>query len=81
MQPAIFDRAEAGAALARLTAALDAYDLSAATTALTGLKSAGLPQWGAVDLDKLGASIENYDYDEARAVATRLLGRVNSVDA
>jgi two-component system, sensor histidine kinase and response regulator len=80
-QPAVFDRAAAGAALERLTAALDAYDLSAATTALTGLRSLGLPQSGAVDLDTLGASIENYDYGEARVIATRLLARVNGADA
>jgi two-component system, sensor histidine kinase and response regulator len=80
-RPAAFDRAAAGAALDRLRVALDAYDLSVATTTLKALRSLGLPQWGAIDLETLGDRIDNYDYDEARVIAARLLARVNSTDA
>jgi two-component system, sensor histidine kinase and response regulator len=76
-----FDRAVAGAALERLTVALDAYDLSAATGALTQLGSSGLPAWVALDLGRLRSSVEGYDYDEARGIAVRLLDRMNAGDS
>jgi two-component system, sensor histidine kinase and response regulator len=76
-----FDRAAAGAALDRLTVALDAYDLSAASGALADLGSAGLPDWAGADLGRLRDSVDGYDYDEARGIAARLRARVNGADA
>jgi two-component system, sensor histidine kinase and response regulator len=72
-----FDRAVAGAALERLTVALNGYDLSAATGVLTELNSAGLPAWAAVDLGRLRHCVDGYEYDEARGIAARLLARVH----
>jgi signal transduction histidine kinase/CheY-like chemotaxis protein/HPt (histidine-containing phosphotransfer) domain-containing protein len=75
-----FNRSVAGAALERLTVALDSYDLSAATGALSELGSAGCPAWAAVDLGLLRSSVDGYDYEKARGIAARLLARVNSGD-
>jgi two-component system, sensor histidine kinase and response regulator len=76
-----FDRAAAGAALERLTMALEAYDLSSASGALTDLGTAGLPASAADDLGRLRHSVDGYDYDEARGIASRLLARVHAEDA
>jgi len=73
-----FDRAAAGAALDRLTTALDDYDATSAGEALTDLGMSGLPAWAADDIDHLRRSVDGYDYGEARETATRLLARVQS---
>jgi HPt (histidine-containing phosphotransfer) domain-containing protein len=78
---AAFDRTLAGAALARLTAALDDFDLSAANGALADLRNAGLPAWAADDLGELRGYVDAYEYREARDTASRLLARVQAVDA
>jgi signal transduction histidine kinase/CheY-like chemotaxis protein/HPt (histidine-containing phosphotransfer) domain-containing protein len=72
-----YDRAGTGAALERLTAALDGYDLSSASGALAELGTSGLPAWAADDIGRLRHCIEGYEYDEARGIASRLLARVN----
>ena len=72
-----FDRAGAGAALERLTAALDDFDLSSASGALADLGTSGLPSWAADDLGRLQHSVDGYDYTEARGIASRLLARVH----
>jgi signal transduction histidine kinase/CheY-like chemotaxis protein/HPt (histidine-containing phosphotransfer) domain-containing protein len=71
-----FDRAVAGAALERLTVALDAYDLSSASGAMADLSTSGLPSWAADDLGRLRHSVEGYEYDEARSIASGLLARL-----
>src|SRR5688572_5496302 len=76
-----FDRAVAGAALDRLTIALDNYDVTSASGALDELGTAGLPPWAADDLGRLRRSVDGYEYSEAREIATRLLARVNGVEA
>jgi two-component system, sensor histidine kinase and response regulator len=76
-----FDRAVAGAALERLTVALDGYDLSSASGAMADLSTSGLPAWAADDLGRLRHSVEGYEYDEARAIASGLLARVRGGDA
>jgi two-component system sensor histidine kinase/response regulator len=73
-----FDRAGASAALERLTAALDDFDLSSASGALADLGTSGLPPWAADDLGRLQHSVDGYDYAEARGIASRLLDRVHS---
>ena len=72
-----FDRVGASAALERLTAALDDFDLSSASGALADLGTSGLPPWAAEDLDRLQHSVDGYDYAEARGIASRLLARVH----
>jgi two-component system sensor histidine kinase/response regulator len=71
-----FDPVAAGGALERLVAALERYDLSAATDALAGLCASGLPEWATEDLQRLGGHVDGYEYDEAREVASRLLASV-----
>jgi two-component system sensor histidine kinase/response regulator len=75
-----FDRAVAGAALDRLTVAVDNYDLTSASGALADLGTAGLPDWAADDLGCLRRCVDGYQYDEARGIATRLLARVHGGD-
>jgi CheY-like chemotaxis protein/HPt (histidine-containing phosphotransfer) domain-containing protein len=76
-----FDPAEAGAALERLTAALNDYDLSAANGALADLERSGVPAWAADDLGRLRGCVEDYQYDEAKSITSRLLARVNGEGA
>ena len=76
-----FDRAGAEAALDRLGAALDAYDLSSASAAVAELPTSGLPAWAADDLHRLEHSVDAYEYAEARGIASRLLAKLRSVDA
>ena len=71
-----FDRAAAGAALDRLTAALDNYDASSANGALAELGTSALPAWAAEDLGRLRGYVDGYEYSEARGIASRLLARV-----
>ena len=70
------DPSLAGDALQRLTSALDAYDLSAASDALADLDTSGLGAWAADEYGGLCRSVDAYEYDEARAIAARLLARV-----
>ena len=72
-----FDRAVAGAALDRLTVALDDYDVSSASGALADLDTSGLPSWAADDLGRLRRCVDGYEYGEARGIAARLLARVH----
>ena len=72
-----FDPAAAGAALDRLTVALGNYDASAASGALAELATSRLPPWAADDLGRLRRSVDGYEYDEARGIASRLLTRVH----
>ena len=74
------DLAKAGAALERLTAALDDYDLSAASAALADLDSSGLPAWAADDLGRLCQCVDGYDYGEARGIASRVLARLQGAN-
>ena len=76
-----FDRAAAGAALDRLAIALDNYDVSSASAALADLDTSGLPAGAADDLERLRRSVDGYDYDEARGIASRLLARVHGGEA
>jgi len=70
------DRAAAGAALDRLTVALDNYDVSSARAALADLDTAGLPAGASDDLERLRCSVDGYDYGEARGIASVILARV-----
>ncbi len=76
-----FDRAMAGAALDRLTIALEHYDVSSASGALAELATSGLPAWAADDLGRLRRSVDGYEYDEAQGIASRLLARVSGGEA
>jgi signal transduction histidine kinase/CheY-like chemotaxis protein/HPt (histidine-containing phosphotransfer) domain-containing protein len=76
-----FDRTVAGAALERLTVALDAYDLSSVNGALVDLGASGLAAWAADDIGRLRHSVDGYEYDEARGIAASLLERVRSAEA
>jgi two-component system, sensor histidine kinase and response regulator len=76
-----FDRAAAGAALERLSAALDNFDLSSASGALADLGKCGLPADTADDFGRLQHCVDGYEYDEARGIASRLLARVHNADA
>jgi two-component system, sensor histidine kinase and response regulator len=76
-----FDRAVAGAALDRLTHALDDYDVSSASGALADLGTSGLPAWAADDLGRLRHCVDGYEYGEARGIASRLLARVHGGEA
>ena len=71
-----FDPAMARDALQRLTAALNEYDLSAASGALADLGQSGLPAWATPDLERLRQCVESYDYRSAQDIASRLLTRV-----
>jgi HPt (histidine-containing phosphotransfer) domain-containing protein len=72
-----FDRAAAGRALDRLAIALESYDLSSATDALTDLDAAGLGAWAPDDAQQLRRYVDDYAYDEAKAVVTRMAARVH----
>ncbi len=76
-----FDRALAGAALERLTVALNGYDLSSASGALADLDTSGLPTSAADDLGRLRRSIDGYEFDQAREITSRLLTRFNGGNA
>jgi two-component system, sensor histidine kinase and response regulator len=76
-----FDRAGAGAALERLAAALGDHDLSSANGALADLGTSGLPTWAADDLGRLRRSVDGYEFDEARGIASRLQTRMNGGNA
>jgi two-component system, sensor histidine kinase and response regulator len=70
-------RAAARAALERLQAALGDFDVSAASNALADLDRAAMP--GVVsDLARLRNHVDSYEYEEARVLATRLLGQIGS---
>jgi hypothetical protein len=64
-------------ALEHLRDALGDFDLSAATTALTALDRVGMTD-AVADLTRLHAHVDRYEYDEARALATRLLEQLSS---
>jgi HPt (histidine-containing phosphotransfer) domain-containing protein len=69
--------AEAWTALTRLQTALGDYELSAATSALAELDGVAMP--GAADVvARLRRHVENYEYDEARVIATQLLEQSGS---
>jgi PAS domain S-box-containing protein len=69
--------AAARTALQRLHSALGDFDLTAATSALADLERVAMP--GAVsDLARLRNHIDSYEYDDARALATRLLEQIGS---
>jgi HPt (histidine-containing phosphotransfer) domain-containing protein len=70
------DAGAAAAALARLAAALDDFDLSSASGALADVSSSGLSDWAAADVEQLRRSVEGYDYDAARAIASGLRARL-----
>jgi two-component system sensor histidine kinase/response regulator len=72
-----FVPAEARSALQRLHAALGDFDLSAATSALAALEGVALPG-NASDLTRLRNHVHGYEYDEARALADRLLEQLGS---
>jgi HPt (histidine-containing phosphotransfer) domain-containing protein len=63
-------------ALQRLHAALGNFDASAATSALAGLDGAAMP--AGTDLATLRDHIDGYEYDEARALVSRLLDQMRS---
>jgi two-component system sensor histidine kinase/response regulator len=76
-----FDRTGAGAALERLTVALGDGDPSAASGALADLNTTGLAAWAGAEFGRLRHCVDEYEYDEARGIASRLLARVHSGDA
>jgi HPt (histidine-containing phosphotransfer) domain-containing protein len=65
-------------ALERLQAALGDFDLSAASTALAELDLVAMPGAAAGELARLRQHVDGYEYDEARALTTRLLGQIGS---
>jgi PAS domain S-box-containing protein len=67
---------EARAALQRLHTALGDFDASAATSALADLDRLGAP--AGVELAALRHHVDSYDYDEARALVSRLLAQTGS---
>ena len=69
--------AEAVPPLTRLHAALGDFDLSAATSALADLDRTAMPGGGSV-LTQLRRHVDSYEYDEARAITTRLLEQIDS---
>jgi two-component system, sensor histidine kinase and response regulator len=73
-----FDSAVAGAALDRLTTALDNYDVSSASGALADLGTSGLPAWATDDLGRLRGCVDAYEYGEAQGIAKRLSARVRA---
>jgi HPt (histidine-containing phosphotransfer) domain-containing protein len=64
--------------LERLQSALGDYDSSAASTALAELGLVAMPGAAAGELARLRQHIDGYEYEEARALATRLLGQIGS---
>jgi HPt (histidine-containing phosphotransfer) domain-containing protein len=68
---------EARGVLERLQAALADFDLTAASSALSDLDRVGMPD-DAGELVRLRHHIDQYEYEEARVVVTRLLEQVGS---
>jgi hypothetical protein len=69
--------AAARPALDRLQAALGDFDLSAASSALADLDRIVRP--GTIsELVQLRQHVDRYEYEEARMLATRLLGQASS---
>jgi PAS domain S-box-containing protein len=63
--------------LERLQTALGDFDVSSASIALADLEGIAMP--GAVsDVIRLRIHLDGYEYDEARVLATRLLGQITS---
>jgi CheY-like chemotaxis protein/HPt (histidine-containing phosphotransfer) domain-containing protein len=69
--------AEARAVLERLQAALGDFDLSAASGAMADLDGVAMPG-DASDLARLRTHVDNYEYDEARVLTTRLLEQIGN---
>jgi two-component system sensor histidine kinase/response regulator len=63
--------------LTRLQAALGDFDLSAATGALAELDGVDMPRAATV-LSRLRHHVDGYEYDEARAIAVRMLEQIDS---
>src|SRR5262249_17833395 len=68
---------EARTALERLQMALGDYDLSAASIALADLDRVAMAG-PAAEMTQLRNHVNSYEYDEARALATRLLEQIGS---
>jgi PAS domain S-box-containing protein len=64
-------------ALERLQASLGDFDLSGASSALAELDRVEAPG-AAGELARLREHVDRYEYEEARVLATRLLGRIGS---
>ena len=62
--------------LERLQTALSNFDLSEASSALADLEAIAMP--GVTDLAPLRNHVDRYEYDEAREIATRLLGHIGT---
>ena len=67
----------ARAGLEKLQAALGDFDVSAASSALADLERIAMPG-AAGDLAQLRSHVDGYEYEEARALATRLLGQIGN---
>jgi two-component system sensor histidine kinase/response regulator len=63
--------------LEQLQTALGDFDLSAATSALAALDHVAMPG-AAGDLARLRKHVDSYEYDEARVLATEMLGQIGS---
>ena len=68
---------EARAALERLQAALGDFDVTAATSTLVDLDRVAMPD-NAGEVARLREHVDSYEYDEARALVTRLLEQIGS---
>jgi two-component system, sensor histidine kinase and response regulator len=73
-----FDRTGAEAALDRLTLALGDGDLSAAADALDDLTTSGVAAWAGADFGRLRRAVDEYEFDEATAIASSLRTRVRT---
>jgi two-component system sensor histidine kinase/response regulator len=69
--------AAARAALERLQSALGDFDVSAASNALAELDRVAMPAVNS-DLARLRHHVDGYEYEEARVLASRLLGQIGS---
>ena len=67
--------------LERLQSALGDYDLSAASTVLAALDLVAMSGAAAGELTRLRQHVDGHEYEEARALATRLLGQIGSPQA
>ena len=67
----------ARAALEKLQAALGDFDVSAASSALADLERIAMPG-AAGALSQLRSHVDSYEYEEGRALATRLLGQIGN---
>jgi HPt (histidine-containing phosphotransfer) domain-containing protein len=67
----------ARAGLEKLQAALGDFDVSAAGSAMADLERIAMPG-AAGDLSQLRSHVDSYEYEEARALATRLLGQIGN---